>query len=191
MADNGGVHYINTTVIRQIFSFPLSGRKTKAENSCGFPIPVREACLRTRNTAKLFHSCELCRSYHQVMEAEQCMLEETFENHAVWLLAQRRVILDQVAQDLLQLSFEYPQGWILQNLTGQIARMSAYHHREYFFPNINPEFLLWPVVSMASCPLCTSRKSLGLSSLYCLLIKMNYDHLFHHFIRFSALLLHF
>lgn len=41
--------------------------------------------------------------------------------------------LDQVTQDKFQLSFGYPQGWILHNLTGQIAQISDYPHWEIVF----------------------------------------------------------
>lgn len=91
------------------FSFHFSWRKTKTENFCGFPVLVRGVFLRTGNTAKLFYSFKLSKSHRRVVEEEQCMLKETFENHIVWPLAKKRASLDQVAQDLFQLSFEYPQ----------------------------------------------------------------------------------
>lgn len=74
-------------------SFHFSCRKTKTENFFGFPVSVREVSLRTGNTAKLFYSCELNKSHHRVMEEEQCMLKDTFENHIVWPLAQKRAYI--------------------------------------------------------------------------------------------------
>lgn len=64
--------------LNKYFHFHLSRRKTKTENFCGFPVSVREVCLRTGNTAKLFCSRELTKSHHRFVKEEQWMFGRDF-----------------------------------------------------------------------------------------------------------------
>lgn len=100
-------------------SFHFSCRKTKTETFCGFPVSVREVSLRTGNTAKLFYPCELNKSHHRVMEEEQCMLKDTWKSHSLTTCSKKRQLISGYSGLILtQLSFDYPQGQTLHNLTG-------------------------------------------------------------------------
>ena len=71
-----------------------------------------------------------------------------------------------VAQDHVQMSFEYLQGWRLRNLSGQAVQVLSHPHSEKMFPDIQGEP---PVFQFVPLPLVlslgTTKKSLASPSM--------------------------
>ena len=67
------------------------------------------------------------------------------------LLLKRRC-LEQVAQDHVQTTFEYLQGWRLHNLPGQSVSVLGHPHSEKAFPDVQREPPVFQFVPIASGP---------------------------------------
>ena len=65
-----------------------------------------------------------------------------------------------VAQDCVQMAFEYLQGWRLHNLSGQPVPVLSHPHSEKVFPGVHREPPVFQFVPIASdLILCSSSRA--------------------------------
>ena len=60
--------------------------------------------------------------------------------------------LERIAQDCVQMAFEYLQGWRLHKVCGQPVPLLGHPHSEKVFPHVQEEPPVFHFVPIASCP---------------------------------------